>query len=106
MSGDWAPVIGISVIVLSVSAVTVLRGPVGKALAQWISGWSHTEARWIEAKSLAEGAGTSAGAAEVEQLRQEVDELRGQLTDVQERLDFTERMLARSRDADRLAPPR
>jgi hypothetical protein len=104
MNGDWAPVIGISVIALSISAVSVLRGPVGKALAQWIGGWTHTEAKWIEAKSRAEGAGT--GAAEVEQLRQEVDDLRGQLVDVQERLDFTERILAKTREADRLAPPR
>jgi hypothetical protein len=100
MSSDWAPAIAVSIIALSVSASFVLRGPVGKALAQWIGGWSHTEARWIEAKSRAEGAG--AGAADVEQLRQEVDDLRGQVVEVQERLDFTERLLAQSRAADRI----
>jgi hypothetical protein len=103
MSSDWAPAITFSIIALSVSAIFVLRGPVGKALAEWISGWSHNEAKWIEAKARAAG---GAGAGDVEQLRSEVDELRGQLTEVQERLDFTERILAKQREADRLAPPR
>lgn len=33
-------------------------------------------------------------------------EVRHQLADVNERLDFAERLLAKQRDADRLAPPR
>lgn len=103
MNSDWAPAITFSIIALSVTAIFVLRGPVGKALAVWISGWSHNEAKWIEAKARATG---GAGVADVEQLRSEVDELRGQLAEVQERLDFTERMLAKNREADRLAPPR
>ena len=37
-------------------------------------------------------------ATEVEQLRQE-------MTEMQERLDFAERLLAKQRGADRLAPP-
>jgi len=32
--------------------------------------------------------------------------VRRQLGEMQERLDFTERLLARERDAGRLAPPR
>ncbi len=93
----WAPAITISIVSLTIGAVVVLRGPVGKALGQWITGWSHAEQRWIEAK---------AAPAEVAELRAEVDELRHQLGDVQERLDFAERLLARQRDAERLAPPR
>lgn len=102
MGNDWAPVIGISMIALSASAAIVLRGPVGKALAQWIAGWSHTEQKWIEAKARSQGPGTG----EVDQLRGEIDDLRSQLAEVQERLDFTERMLAQTRDAARLAQPR
>jgi hypothetical protein len=102
MGSDWAPAITMSIIAISVSAIFVLRGPVGKALAQWIAGWSHTEVKWIEAKARMEGAGSG----DVDQLRQEVEELRGQLADVQERLDFTERMLAKTRDAERLPPVR
>jgi len=81
----------------------VLRGPLGKALAQWIGGWSHNEAKWIEAKMRESGGGST---GEVEQLRSEVDELRGQLAEVQERLDFAERMLAKTREAERLPPVR
>lgn len=102
MGSDWAPAVTLSIIALSVSAAFVLRGPVGKALAQWISGWSHTEAKWIETKAASRGA----PAGEVEQLRAEVDELQRQLAEVHERLDFAERILARGREAERLAPPR
>jgi hypothetical protein len=91
----WAPAITFSIITLTVGTVFVLRGPVGKALGQWIAGWSHTEQRWIEAK---------AAPAEVAELRAEVDELRHQLGDVQERLDFAERLLAKHRDVERLRP--
>ncbi|HEU5261048.1 MAG TPA: hypothetical protein VFU41_06425 [Gemmatimonadales bacterium] len=46
------------------------------------------------------------GDPEVEQLRAELSDVRRQLSEVQERLDFAERVLARERDAERLAPPR
>jgi hypothetical protein len=42
----------------------------------------------------------------VEDLRSEVDEARSRLAAVEERLDFAERMLAKQREPDRLAPPR
>jgi transposase-like protein len=103
MDNAWAPAITFSIISLSVAAIFVLRGPMGKALAQWIGGWSHNEGKWIEAK-MREGGGSSTG--EVEQLRSEVDELRGQLAEVHERLDFAERMLAKTREAERLPPVR
>ena len=94
---DFAPAITMSIIALSAGAVIVLRGPMGKALAEWIRGWSHNEARWIEAKGAP---------GEVAALRADVEELRHQLADVHERLDFAERLLAKTREADRLAPPR
>jgi hypothetical protein len=97
MSPDWAPAVTLSIVAVSAVAAIVLRGPVGKAVAQWISGWNHNEARWIEAKARASGAG---GAEAIEQLRGEVEELRGQLVEV--RLDFAERMLAKGRGADRI----
>src|SRR5262249_46843336 len=103
MGSDWAPAVVFSIIALSTSAAFVLRGPVGKALAQWIAGWSHTGQRWIEGKAGLQGGGV--GTAEVDQLRAEIDDLRGQLAEVQERLDFPERVLAQSREAARLAPP-
>ena len=102
MGSDWAPAITMSIIALSVSAAFVLRGPVGRALAQWISGWSHNEAKWMELKAVGRGAPSG----EVEQLRAEVDELQRQLTEVNERLDFAERILAKTRDAERIGPGR
>jgi predicted nuclease with TOPRIM domain len=38
-------------------------------------------------------------------LEHDVDQLRSQLAETQERVDFAERMLARVRDAQRLPPP-
>jgi hypothetical protein len=102
MSSDWAPAITMSIIALSVSAAFVLRGPVGRALAQWISGWSHNEAKWMELKAAKQGVPLG----EVEQLRAEVEDLQRQLAEVNDRLDFTERILAKSREAERLVPPR
>ena len=98
MSGDWAPAITMSIIALSISAAFVLRGPVGKALAQWISGWNHNEAKWMELKAARQ----DAPGAEVDQLRAEVDDLHRQLGEVHERLDFAERLLAQRRDPERI----
>lgn len=98
MSSDWAPAITMSIIALSISAAFVLRGPVGKALAQWIAGWNHNEARWMELKAAKQGV----PGAEMEQLRAEVDDLQRQLGEVHERLDFAERLLAQRRDPERI----
>ena len=40
--------------------------------------------------------------AELDQVRGEMDQLRHELAEVQERLDFTERLLAQRRDQERL----
>jgi len=72
---------------LSIAAVFILRGPLGKAIADRIGGRA------------------GADDAEVRRLGAELDELRAELTALQERLDFAERLLAQQRDAERLAPP-
>ena len=72
---------------VSIAAVAIFRGPLGKALGERLA-----------------GRGTQETPAEFETLRTEVDDLRFRLTDMEERLDFTERILARQREQERLPP--
>jgi hypothetical protein len=69
-------------VALAFALVKVFRGPIGAALAERIRG----------------------GAAPVVDpaLGAEVDHLRGRLAEVEERLDFAERLLAQAREADQL----
>jgi tetrahydromethanopterin S-methyltransferase subunit G len=43
---------------------------------------------------------------DVEKRLGELDEIHRRLAEVEERLDFTERLLAKQREADRVAPPK
>jgi len=79
-----APMIVVSVIFLSGASVFILKGPLGKALADRIAGRA------------------AAGDGDVQRLRSELDDLRAELGSVQERLDFAERLLARDRDRESL----
>src|SRR5438477_12658977 len=100
--GEWAPAVGVIGLALVIGATLVLAGPVGKALAQWIRGWSKTDEQWLAMQAAKHGV---VGGGEVERLLGEVDELKRRLAEAEERLDFTERLLARDRDAQRVAPP-
>lgn len=64
---------------VSIAAIFIFRGPIGKAIGDRIAG------RGLEGDSL----------READALHAEMDELRGRLSEVEERVDFTERMLAR-----------
>jgi hypothetical protein len=75
-----------TVFFLSVAAIFILRGPFGKALADRLIRRAPEE-------------------RDVQELRGEVDELRQQLAEVLERLDFTERLLARHSGGERVARP-
>lgn len=57
----------------------------------------HVEEAKIQAGALTEGS-----LAELEQVRGEMDQLRHELAEVQERVDFAERLLAQRREPDRL----
>jgi hypothetical protein len=70
--------------------IQVARSPVGQALGRRIQGrHGHSE----DPELL----------AEVSALRDQVDALQQQLIETQERVDFTERLLARGRQANQLS---
>ena len=74
---------------IGAAAVGLFFGPIGLALARRLSGRSYTDTR-----------------AEIEQMGEQVtgemDDLRRRLADVEERLDFAERILADSAPANQL----
>ena len=69
-------------VALTIGMVKIFTGPVGAAVAERIRG--------------------GASPAEDPALAAEVDHLRGRLAEVEERLDFAERLLARAKEADQL----
>jgi len=102
MEQQWIPAVAMIAIVLVIGTTLVLRGPMGKALGEWMRGWSKTDQQWLAVQAAKHGAVPQAA----ESVLAEVDELKRRLAEVEERLDFTERLLARERDPERLAPPR
>lgn len=105
MEQQWIPAVAMISIVLVIGTTLVLRGPMGKALAEWIRGWSKTDEQWLAFKAAKQGIALGGTGAGTEHLLAEIDELRRRLTEAEERLDFTERLLAKERQVDRLAPP-
>src|SRR2546430_11163974 len=99
--GEWAPAVGMIGLALVIGATLVLRGPMGKALAEWIRGWSKTDEHWLAVQAAKHGAVLGSSGS----VLTEADELNRRLAEVAERLDFTERLLPRERDPEPLAPP-
>ena len=83
---DFGPGIALPIIFVALAAAFILRGPLGKALADRLAGRSRVDDR------------------EVEELRAELAEVRQQLAEVHERLDFAERLLARPKQAGLVGP--
>lgn len=90
--GDLAPVIATSVFFIAFASVLILRGPLGRALARRIEGGAGGGADPGMARRVAE---LEAQVAELERRADRVPEL-------EERLDFAERLLARQADQQRL----
>jgi hypothetical protein len=67
-------------IIVAVVAVKLLRGPLGHAIADRVRGPAPPDAAVLE----------------------ELEALKGRLAEVEERLDFAERLLAKSEQAERL----
>lgn len=75
------PELPMSILFLSLAAIFVLRGPLGRAIGERIAGRRD--------------AGDD---REIQDLKGEVEELRHALSEVLERLDFAERLLARQEE--------
>ena len=70
-------------IVALISAGVVFRGPLGQALARRLEGGTVQQ-------------------ADQEALLHALDEVRGRMAELEERVDFAERLLSQSREPDRL----
>lgn len=87
--GDVAPVVVVTLIIVAVAAVLILRGPLGRALARRLEGTTGRD----EA--------STAGIAGISERVAELEQRDARLAELEERLDFAERLLAQ-RDAERL----
>ena len=80
------PIVVPTALFFSIAAAVILRGPLGKAIGERVTG------RKLDADT----------SAETEALHADVDDLRFRLSEVEERLDFTERLLAQHGGQDAL----
>ncbi|MEO8031363.1 MAG: hypothetical protein ABJC74_08445 [Gemmatimonadota bacterium] len=84
----------IPIIALLIPVVAIIMGGIHKM--------QRLKIEEIKARSASLGSG---GEEELQALKEEVDGLRSEMAEVQERLDFTERLIARQSDQDRLPKP-
>ena len=76
---------------LGAAALGICFGPVGSALARRLGGRSEAGQAHAEIEHMSE------------RMSAEVDDLRSRLAEVEERLDFAERLLARGGEADQIS---
>ncbi len=96
---EVAPFVFVLGLAVVAGSAIVLRGPIGQALAEWIRGWSRHDEQWLAVQAAKHGVVTDSP-----QVAAEVEALRQRLAEVEERLDFAERMLARSREEKMIEP--
>ncbi len=87
--GDVAPVLIVALLIVAAAAVLILRGPLGRALARRLEG------------TAGQGEATTAGITGIAERVSELEQRDARLAELEERLDFAERLLAQ-RDAERL----
>ena len=80
------PELPMMVLFVSIAAVFIMRGPFGRAMADRLSGRART-------------------GSEDQDLR-ELKDLTEQMSELGERVDFLERLVAKQREAERLPPVR
>lgn len=87
--GDVAPVLIVALLIVASAAVLILRGPLGKALARRLEGTAGRDDA------------ANAGLAGLSERLTELEQRDARVTELEERLDFAERLLAQ-RDLERL----
>src|SRR5947207_15109431 len=100
--GMWVPAVAMIGLALVIGTTVVLTGPVGKALAEWIRGWSKTDEQCMAMIAAKHGLGLG---SDTTRLLAEVDERKRRLAEAEERLDLTDRLPAKARDPQRIARP-
>jgi hypothetical protein len=69
-----------------------------------VAGFNKRAQLQLEETKLRLGEGGGVHPEDLDELRSELDQMRAELGDVHERLDFTERLLAQTRDREQLPP--
>jgi len=88
---DIPPVFVMTVVTIAAAATMILRGPIGKALAHWIESWGGTNAALLaEARN-----GDPRRLEEMEQRLAGLEAREARVAELEERLDFAERLLTR-----------
>ena len=97
---EWA--IGVGFIMLAISIAKALAGRIGPA-----DRLGRPRASRRDLAQAVEDLQKRVGGSEDVQARLDaLEDVQRRLADVEERLDFAERMLAKQRDAERIAPPK
>lgn len=96
--GDMPAVIVLSVLAISGAVTLILRGPIGKGLARWIESWGASESAALDVRAV----GDPRRLDEIEHRLGELEAREARLAELEERLDFAERLLTREAAARQL----
>jgi hypothetical protein len=97
---DWA--LGVGFILVAVSIAKALAGRLGPPDRLGRPRGSRRDM----AQAIDELQKRVGGSEDVQSRLDALEDVQRRLTDVEERLDFAERILAKQRDAERIAPPK
>ena len=109
MIPEWA--LGVGFIIAMISIGKALAGRIGPGPAERLRQLGHKASRRDlaaaieELRSKVEG-GAASGGTDTQARLDELEEVQRRLTDLEERMDFAERMLAKQKDGERIAPPK
>jgi hypothetical protein len=104
---EWALGVGFIVVVVSLAkALGSQWGPGDRPRGRKASRRDLSHAVEELQRKVEGGAAGGGGEGEVQARLEELDDVQRRLTDLEERMDFAERLLAKQRDAERIAPPK